>query len=70
MTSYSRAEHISGVISGENDDTDAIILVKEIVGSDQVIHGRDRNCVAPEFRKIKPVSCQNSGTVWHTILAS
>jgi hypothetical protein len=57
MTSYSRAERISGVISGENDDADAIISVKEIVGSDQVIHDWDCNRVAPEFRKIKPVSC-------------
>jgi len=36
--SYSRAEGISGVISSENDDTShAIISVKEIIGSDQVM---------------------------------
>jgi len=42
----SRAECISGVISGENDDADAIISVKEIIGSDEVIHDWNRNRVA------------------------
>jgi hypothetical protein len=41
---------MSGVIGGENDDADAIISVKEIIGSDQVIHDWNRNRVAPEFR--------------------
>jgi hypothetical protein len=43
MVSYSRAEGKSGVISSENDDADAIISVKEIIGSDQVIHDWNRN---------------------------
>jgi hypothetical protein len=42
----SRAEGKSGVISSENDDADAIISVKEIIGSDQVIHDWNRNRVA------------------------
>ena len=54
MFPYSRAERISGMISGENDDADAIISVKEIIGGDQIIHDRNRNRVAPEFRKIIP----------------
>ena len=54
MFSVSRAERISGMISRENDDADAIILVKEIIDGDQIIHDsdRNRNRVAPEFRKI------------------
>jgi hypothetical protein len=51
MASYPRAEGKSGVISSENDDAEAIISVKEIIGSDQVIHDWNRNRVAPEFRK-------------------
>jgi hypothetical protein len=38
MFPYSGAKRISGVIGGENDDADEIISVKEIMGSDQVIH--------------------------------
>ena len=53
MVSYSRAERISGVISSENDDADAIISVKEIIGSDQVIHDWNRNRIAPNFRKVR-----------------
>jgi hypothetical protein len=64
MVSYSRAEGISGVVSSENDDADAIISVEEIIGSDQVMHDWNRNRVAPEFREFKPVSGQNSGAVW------
>ena len=62
MVSYPRAEGKSSVISSENDNADAIISVKEIISSDQVIHDWNRNRVAPEFRKYKPVSGQNSGT--------
>lgn len=54
MVSYSRAERISGVIGGENDDADAIISVKEIIGSDQVIYGWNCDRVAPGFREIEP----------------
>jgi hypothetical protein len=54
---------MSGVISCENDDADAIISIEEIIGSDQVMHDWNRNRVAPEFRKFKAVSGQNSGTV-------
>ena len=39
------------MIGSENDDTDAIISVKEIIGSDQVMHEWNRNRVAPEFSK-------------------
>ena len=48
---------MSGVISSENDDADAIISVKETIGSDQVIHDWNRKRVA----QLKSVS-QNDGT--------
>ena len=59
MVTYSRAECMSGVISSENDDADAIISVKETIGSDQVIHDWNRNRVAPKFKSVS----QNDGTV-------
>jgi hypothetical protein len=37
------------VIGGENNDADAIISVKEIIGSDQFIHDWNRNRVAPKI---------------------
>jgi len=45
------------VISSENDDADAIISVKEVIGSDQFMHHWKRNRVAPGYKEnLKPVS--------------
>ena len=52
MVSYPRAEGIGGVIGSENDGADAIISVKEIVCSSQVMQDWNRNRVAPEFEKV------------------
>jgi hypothetical protein len=52
VVSYSRAESMSGVVSSENDDADAVISVKEIIRSDQLMPDWNRIRVAPEFCKI------------------
>ena len=58
---------MSSVVSSENDNTDAIISVKEIIRSDQLMPDWNRKRVAPKFSKFKPVSMQNSGNgaVWY-----
>ena len=38
---------MSGVVSSENDDTDAIISVKEIIHSNQLMPDWNRKRVAP-----------------------
>jgi hypothetical protein len=69
MVSYSRAEGISGVISSENDDADAIISVKEIIGRDQVMHDWKRDRVAPGYREFKACKyCR--GRMWSVLFRS
>ena len=45
---------MSSVVSREHDNSDAIISVQEIIGSDQITHDWNSDRVAPEFRKGKP----------------
>lgn len=42
------------MISREHDNSDAIISVQEIIGSDQITHDWNSDRVAPEVRKGKP----------------